>query len=260
MRNAESNGHVLAGQEVAKRFGLLLEKFPRGDGELWRPVEIEEATGHEVSGSYVVALKKGKFKRPGLKQLSLISDVVGFPFELWRTEPEFWDEELKKHKVRGSLRGPLSLPEGTAAPLRRLPAGEDLGKLVDYLFRNRKNPATGEPYTEEEVATNSRGRLSANEVRLMRQGQQKVPPPDLKLVAFSDVFDAPVSHWWSLEGAQLTTHHLSPTDQVVVEAYRSLTVQDREVILAMMQHLGGRVAAGTADNCGSERIFVGTKS
>lgn len=265
MRTGHVKGALVAeelppGSEVAKRFVLLLEKFPRGDGEPWRPVEIEEATGHQVSGSYVVALKKGKFKRPGLKQLSLIADVVGFPFEPWRTEPEFWDEELKKHKVRGSLRGPLSFPEGTAVPLRRVPAGENLGRLVDDLFRNGKNPATGEPYTEEEVAARSRGRLSANEVRQMRRGEREEPPPELKLVAFSDVFDAPLSHWWSLEcGAQPTICHFSPTDQEVVEAYRSLTIQDREVILAMMRHLGGRAPAEMADY-GSERMPLKVES
>lgn len=191
------------GEEVAKRFVLLLEKFPRGDGEPWRPVEIEEATGHQVSGSYVVALKKGKFKRPGLKQLSLIADVVGFPFELWRTEPEFWDEELKKHKVRGGLRGPAQVPGGARTPLRRVPAGEDLGRLVDDLFRNKKNPATDEPYTEEGVAARSRGRLTAEEIRLMRRGEQEEPPPELKLVALSDIFDVPTSYWFSAGGEPL---------------------------------------------------------
>lgn len=80
-----------SGNEVARRIGLLLRRFPRGDGEPWRPSEIEVATDYGVSSSYFSALKTGKFKRPGIKQLSLIADAMGFPFKLWLTDPEDWD-------------------------------------------------------------------------------------------------------------------------------------------------------------------------
>lgn len=86
-----------ARRKMARIFGLLLERFVRGDGEPWRAVEIEAATGGEVTSSYVSALRKGKFKRPGIRQLELISEVMGFPFELWRVEPELWDSILGGH-------------------------------------------------------------------------------------------------------------------------------------------------------------------
>ncbi len=89
---ANENGHAPSGPEVARRFNLLLAKFLRADGEPWTGAEIEGATDHRVTSSYVSALKHGKFKRPGILQLELIAEVMGFPFELWRVEPELWDE------------------------------------------------------------------------------------------------------------------------------------------------------------------------
>ena len=185
------------GQEIARRFELLLKKFPRGDGEPWRAVEIEEATGGEVTSAYLSALRKGKFKRPGLTQLSNIADIMGFPFELWRIEPEFWDEEINKRRVRGSLRDRMEVPEGTPELLRQVPTGAALAELVGDLFLNKQNPSTGEPYTEEEVAARSRKRLRADEIRTMRQGNQEEPPSELKLLALCDVFDVPPAYWYS---------------------------------------------------------------
>jgi transcriptional regulator with XRE-family HTH domain len=87
-----AGGIASEGNEAAAKFAELLLRFPREDGEPWRPVEIEAATGGRVTSSYVSALKKGKFKKPGIRQLELIAQAMGFPFELWLTEPELWDE------------------------------------------------------------------------------------------------------------------------------------------------------------------------
>ena len=183
-------GQLPGGSEAGRKFNLLLESFLRADGEPWTGSEIEEATGHEVTGSYVSALKAGKFKRPGIKYLGLIADVVGFPFELWRLEPEFWDEYLEAHPPRGSIR---SLPPSQSVP--RVPCGQVLASLVGRLFAKGRNPATGEPYTEEGVARRSRGRLTAEEVRRMRSGEQVGPPPEIKLIALADAFGVPPRYW-----------------------------------------------------------------
>lgn len=79
------------GDEIARRFELLLDRFRRADGEPWRAVEIEAATGRRVTSSYTSALRKGKFQSPGIPHLRCIAETMGFPFDLWYVEPEEWD-------------------------------------------------------------------------------------------------------------------------------------------------------------------------
>lgn len=79
------------GEEIARRFELLLDRFRRADGEPWRAVEIEAATGRRVTSSYASALRKGKFQSPGIPRLRCIAETMGFPFELWYVDPEEWD-------------------------------------------------------------------------------------------------------------------------------------------------------------------------
>lgn len=229
-----------SGKEVEGRVDLLLRTFPRADGEPWRPVEIEEATGHQVTSSYVSALKAGKFKRPGLKQLSLIADVVGFPFELWRVEPEMWDEELKKHKERGGFRAP---PRGQPVP--RVPCGDELAGLVEYLFEGRPDPVTGEPYTADGVAMRSRGRLSAEEVRLFRTGEQLGPPPEIKLLALADVFDVAASYWYAPQDSTAGTE--VRTSEAILKACGDLTGAELEAVLAFARHVCGRRDGASSD-------------
>ena len=88
-----SGGPDLPGRtEMARRFGLLLERFPRADGDPWRGREMEEATDGEITTSYFSALRAGKFCRPGAHHLDLIADAMGFPPVLFRLDPVLWDE------------------------------------------------------------------------------------------------------------------------------------------------------------------------
>ena len=228
-------GHIPGGPEVARRFRLLLDMFPRADGERWRGAEVEEASGGAVTGSYFSALVKGKFQRPGIVQLSALSDVIGFPFELWRLPTELWDEYLEQNPARGSFR--------TAAPGRpvpRVPQGAELANLVEKLF------AWG-PYTEKEVAVRSRGRLTAGQIERMRSGGQAEAPPELQLITLSHVFGVPYTYWYGRDGGD--EHPYPPEDFDALDASeyelvgvcRTLSHQHREAVMSLVQ----RLAAGT---------------
>ena len=233
--------HLLPeGSEVARRFNLLLEKFPRADGEPWTGVEVEEATSHMVTGSYFSALKVGKLKRPGIRYLGLIADVMGFPFELWRIEPELWDEYLLENPARGGFRSPRP-----RQPVPRVPAGEELARLVNALFE-RKPARTGEPYAEEEVARRSRDRVSVGEIRLMRSGGQIGPPPEIKLLGISDVFGEPPWYWYVPSRPGWITDELKTTPrdpdrlstditEANLEGSKSLDLGEKRMLLAFIR-------------------------
>lgn len=59
-------------------------------------IEIERETGGEVSSSWLSAFRRGKTKKPGMRMLDLIAQAMGFPFELWLTEPEEWPRILRE--------------------------------------------------------------------------------------------------------------------------------------------------------------------
>ena len=237
MKENEHSGHVPGGPEVAQRFSLLLDMFPRADGERWRGAEVEAASGGAVTGSYFSALIKGKFQRPGLVQLSALSDVIGFPFELWRLPKELWGEYLEQNPARGSFR--------TAAPGRpvpRVPCGAELANLVEKLF------AEGS-YTEKEAVLRGRGRLTVEQLERMRSGEQVEAPSELQLITLSHIFGVPYTYWYgqdSEDGRPYSTESYSSKDfeslgcaeHELVGVYRGLSHQHQEAVMTLVQHLG----------------------
>jgi len=114
---------------VAQKFESLLEMYRHPDGRRWSGQEIDEATGGVVTRSYVTNLRKGRIENPGYEKMRAIAKAMGFA-------PEVWFED--------------SLGDG-----RSITQAEDLrgvaGRL-EHLFEVVRNPKTGEPYTNAEVA------------------------------------------------------------------------------------------------------------
>lgn len=244
------------GDSVAQKLELLLERFPRADGEPWRGVEIEEATGGEVSSAYFSGLRKGKWKQPGMKQLSLISDVMGFPFELWRTDPENWEEVLKTHRRPTGYRSATNLEPGAGAPFAahglagpddyavpRIPHGDELAALLNMLFDRKPDPDSGLAYTNEQVATASRDRITGTEISRMRDAAYEMPPPEIKLIALSEVFDVSPSYWYAGEQEQPVLdidvlERMLRDDRVLVRRKSNdLSPDKRELVALLLKNL-----------------------
>ena len=168
------------GQQFAEKLELLLTMFPRPDGRSWRGSEIASATDGLVSQSYFSQLRNGKYRRPGWEQLAAIADVMGFPFELWRLDPEQWHDILG-----GEQHGERDVGDGQEL-------AEKLRALVSAVF----NPRTGKPYSDQEIAQFSDGRLSEAEVRGLRTGTVGQVTYD-QLLALSDVFEVSLEYWRS---------------------------------------------------------------
>lgn len=81
-----------------EKFVLLSELFPHPDRaddpdpdrRRWKDAELSRATGGGGSRTYLGALRAGRVKNPGARHLYLISEVMGFPVELWLIEPSRW--------------------------------------------------------------------------------------------------------------------------------------------------------------------------
>jgi transcriptional regulator with XRE-family HTH domain len=158
---------------VSQKFERLLDTHRRPDGSRWTGQLLDEATGGVVTRSYFTNLRKGRIESPGYEKMAAIAKAMGFP-------PEAWFEEGQSTNVE-------SAPKENVA--------RSIAGRVEHLFDAVRNPATGEPYTNAEVARMTLGDLSEEDVRGIRTGA---------------VGDPTVSQVAALAGCRIV-HILAPT-------------------------------------------------
>jgi transcriptional regulator with XRE-family HTH domain len=132
---------------IAQKFERLLDIYRRPDGHRWTGQQLDEATGGVVSRSYVTNLRKGRMDNPGYEKMSAIAKAMGFP-------PEVWFED--------------GLGEGRSVGQAEESRG--VAGRLEHVFEVVRNPKTGEPYTNAEVARMTLGDLSEEDVQRIRTG------------------------------------------------------------------------------------------
>ena len=137
---------ILNAMHVAQKFEHLLETYRRPDGSRWTGQQLDEATGGVVPRSYFTNLRKGRIENPGYEKMAAIAKAMGFP-------PELWFED----------RAGLSLDV-------QIDGSGGIAGRVEHLFDAVRNPKTGQPYTNAEVARMTLGVLSEEDVEGIRTG------------------------------------------------------------------------------------------
>jgi transcriptional regulator with XRE-family HTH domain len=132
---------------IAQKFEALLEIYRRPDGRKWSGQEIDEATGGVVSRSYVTNLRKGRMDNPGYEKLAAMAKAMGFA-------PQVWFED--------------GLGEGRS--IGQTEDSRGVAGRLEHVFEVVRNPKTGEPYTNAEVARMTLGDLSEEDVQRIRTG------------------------------------------------------------------------------------------
>src|SRR5215204_5400461 len=155
---------------VAQKFEALLEIYRHQDGRRWSGQEIDKATGGVVTRSYVTNLRKGRIENPGYEKMRAIAKAMGFPPEVW-FEDGFGE---------GRSIGQAEQSRGVA------------GRL-EHLFEVVRNPKTGEPYTNAEVARTTLGDLSEEDVERIRTGAIGDPTVG-QVAALASVFGVETSY------------------------------------------------------------------
>ncbi len=158
---------------IARKFELLLDVYRRPDGRSWGGQDIHDATGGVVTRSYVTNLRKGRIENPGYEKLAAIAKAMSFPPDLWFEEaPDLgatmWIEGTDTHR--------------------------SLSSRVNHLFELVRDRATGEPYTNAEVARLSLGDLTEEEVEGIRTGSD-LDPSINKVTALAHVFGVHSSYF-----------------------------------------------------------------
>jgi transcriptional regulator with XRE-family HTH domain len=180
---------------IAQKFEGLLEIYRRPDGRRWSGQQIDESTGGVVTRSYVTNLRKGRIENPGYEKLRAIAKAMGFA-------PEVWFED--------------GLGEGRSIGQAEEMSGQ-AGRL-EHVFEVVRNPKTGEPYTNAEVARMTLGDLSEEEVRDVRT--DAVSDPTAKqITALASVFGVEPSYLLDRREPLLL-------DEELVQALRDEDVRD----------------------------------
>jgi transcriptional regulator with XRE-family HTH domain len=181
---------------IAQRFEYLLDTYRRPDGSRWSGQEIDEATGGVVTRSYITNLRKGRIENPGYEKMRAIAKAMGFA-------PEVWFEE--------------SLGDGR--PGGRAEESSGLAGRVEHLFDAIRNPRTGEPYTNADVARMTLGDLCEEDVEKIRTGA--IGDPSVSQVgALASVFGVEPSYLLDREEPPLL-------DEELVQALRDEDVRAR---------------------------------
>jgi transcriptional regulator with XRE-family HTH domain len=180
---------------IVQKFEALLEMYRRPDGRKWSGQEIDDATGGVVTRSYVTNLRKGRIENPGYEKLAAMAKAMGFP-------PEVWFED--------------GLSEGPS--IGQAEQSHGVAGRLEHLFEVVRNPKTGEPYTNGEVARMTLGDLSEEEVERIRTGAESDPSVG-QVAALASVFGVEPSYL-------LDRGEPSLLDEELVQALRDEDVRD----------------------------------
>lgn len=215
------------GQGFARKLELLLAQFPHPEGRPWRGTEIEVETKGLVSQQYFSMLRTGKLRRPGLEQLAAVADVMGFPFELWRAEPEQWSRILDERSTRD----------------RQFQNGKELARKFEVVRSAIMNPRTNQPFTDEEIVRRSNGLLTLDDVRAIQSGKGGALTYD-QILALSDVFDVSFEYWTEpIEGdkplldAETLEALRSESSQLLLHRSRNLSKAHKNMLLIIAEQL-----------------------
>jgi transcriptional regulator with XRE-family HTH domain len=208
---------------IAQKFEALLEMYPRPDGRKWSGQEIDEATGGVVTRSYVTNLRKGRIENPGYEKMKAIAKAMGFA-------PDVWFED-----GLGDVRS-MSQAEELRGVARRL----------EHLFEVVRNPTTGEPYTNAEVARMTLGDLSEEDVEGIRTGAIGDPTVG-QVAALASVFGVEPSYLLD-RGEPLLDRELVEAlrDEAIREATREISrlpERERRLVLGIVRQFGDQEAA-----------------
>jgi transcriptional regulator with XRE-family HTH domain len=205
---------------IAQKFEILLEMYRRPDGRKWSGQEIDEATGGVVSRSHVTNLRKGRIDNPGYAMLAAMAKAMGFAPEVW------FEDGLSKERSIGQA----EVSYGVAARL-------------EHLFEVVRNPKTGEPYTNAEVARMTLGDLSEEEVELIRTGAIGDPSVG-QVAALAGVF--------GVEPSYLMDRGEPLFDGELVEALRNRTIREATREISRLPEKERQLVLGIVRQFGSE--------
>jgi transcriptional regulator with XRE-family HTH domain len=215
---------IINAMHIAQKFEHLLDTYRHADGRRWTGQQLDEATGRVVTRSYVTNLRKGRIESPGYEKLAAMAKAMGFP-------PEVWFED--------------GLGEGRS--IGQAEESRDVAGRLEHVFEVVRNPKSGEPYTNAEVARMTLGDLSVEDVEKIRTGTVSDPTVG-QVVALAGVF--------GVEPSYLLDRREQPLlDEELVQALRDEDVRDITRESSRLPDRERRLVLGIVRQFGDQRAM-----
>jgi transcriptional regulator with XRE-family HTH domain len=208
---------------IAQKFEALLEMYPRPDGRKWTGAQLAKATGGVVPRSYVTNLRKGRIENPGNEKMRAIAMAMGFT-------PEVWFEE--------GLGSEGGTPVG--------PERSGIAGRLGHLFGTIRNPKTGEPYTNAEVARLSVGDLTEGDVEGIRSGEITDPSVS-QIAALAAAFGVPPSYLLdrgkdpSVLDEEVLEALADETAATILKESARLLEKEKRIVLGIVRQIGSQL-------------------
>lgn len=227
----------------AEKLQLLLERFLHPEGRPWRGSEIETRTDNFISQQYFSQLLNGARPRPGLRHLAAIADVMGFPFDLWLHEPSQWSRVLEDAGQHAQARR------------RRAASAAAVARKVNFLVATVPNPRTNRPYTTQELADRSCGRLTTRQVEALLDGDAHGLTYD-QFLALSGIFDVAFDFFLEPEGrrppplldAEILDALSSDENLLLLHRTRGLSKAHKDMLLLLAEQLEHIESTGSEES------------
>jgi transcriptional regulator with XRE-family HTH domain len=208
---------------VAQKFEHLLEVYRHPDGGRWTGQQLDEATGGVVPRSYVTNLRKGRIENPGYEKMRAIARAMGFAPEAWFEEGVGREPDRSENEGRG------------------------IAGKVEHLFDAIRNPKTGDPYTNAEVAHMTLGDLSEEDLEGIRTGAVGDPTVG-QVIALAGVFGVEPSYLLN-RGEPVFDAELVEAlrDDVIREVTREISrlpERERRLVLGIVRQFGSPGRSG----------------
>ena len=190
---------------------------------------MRRVTGGVVPSSYTTNHRKGRIESPGYEKMAAMAKAMGFP-------PEAWLEEAARRAQAGPSED-----------------GRGLAGRMEHLFDAVRNPTTGEPYTNADVARMTLGDLSEEDVRGIRTGAIGDPTAG-QVAALAGAFGVEPSYLLDrgepvFDGELVEALRDGAVREAALEISR-LAERERRLVLGIVRQFSGAESAVTNRDSG----------
>lgn len=218
----------------SEKFRIMLKLVPHPDGGEWTGTKMERATDRRVQASYFTSLRDGHIEIPRADKVEAIARAMRFPPELWFKSLPWWEALYERWEGGGDVAGTLG--QGGVAT-----AGGRVGGRLNRLLKVAVNERTGKPFSDEEVADLSGGRLRRQDVAAMREGRLE-DPTWAQILALCDVFEVDPAFWSEREiswrpSAEVLRGIEDQDAYVVFRNSARLSPSNRSMLRMLSEHL-----------------------
>lgn len=219
-----------------KKFRIMLAIIAAPDGGEWGPSKMNKATSGAIGTSYFNALRDGHVKVPKADKMKAVADVMGFPPQLWFKDLRWWQQTYNRWETGDDLSSLLAQDgQQTSLQIR-------ISRLLNNLIQLKPHRDSGEPLSDEEIASRSDGVLDSDRVSNLRDGAFTVADKD-ELAALCKVFKVSPAYWHEESSVPWKMSPSGLSDLMDVDSYETmqnslnLSRENRGMLRRMSEYL-----------------------